>query len=105
MDAQPITSSLTRFDAPDWLETPEAVREFLIAAAEEGETKFLSDSFSVVVRAKGFDAFAEAIGASPGDLRAAVAAEGGPDGVTLLDVMGALGWRLRPIREERAEAA
>ena len=94
------------FDAADFLDTPEAVEEFLIAsfenAAEFGDPRIITKALGAVARAKGMTQMAEDAELSRTALYRALSAEGRPELSTIFKVMQALGLRLAPVRMKPA---
>lgn len=90
------------FDAADFLDSPEAVEEFLIAsfehAAEFGDPRIITQALGAVARAKGMTKMAEDAELSRTALYRALSAEGRPELATIFKVMQALGLRLAPVR-------
>lgn len=94
------------FDAADFLDTPEAVEEYLIAsfedAAEEGDPRVITQALGVVARARGMTRMAEDAELSRTALYRALSEEGRPELSTIFKVMQALGLRLAPVRMNSA---
>lgn len=94
------------FDAAEFLDTPEAVEEFLVAtfedAAEYGDPRIITKALGVVARAKGMTKMAEDAELSRTALYRALSAEGRPELATIFKVMQALGLRLAPVRMKPA---
>lgn len=89
------------FDAAKFLDTPEAVEEYLIAsfedAAAEGDPAIITNALGVVARAAGMSKMAEDTALSRTALYRALSAEGRPELTTVFKVMRALGLRLAPV--------
>lgn len=94
------------FDPARYLDTPEAVEEFLIAsfedAAEEGDPRVITQALGVVARARGMTRMAEDAELSRTALYRALSEEGRPELSTIFKVMQALGLRLAPVRMNNA---
>lgn len=90
------------FDPARYLDTPEAVEEFLIAsfedAAQEGDPSIITQALGVVARAKGMTRMAEDTALSRTALYRALSEKGHPELSTVFRVMQALGLRLAPVR-------
>jgi probable addiction module antidote protein len=56
-------STLSRFDAAGYLDSPAARAEYLSAALETGEMPFILDAINVIARAEGMTRVAEAASA------------------------------------------
>jgi len=89
------------FDAAEFLDSPEAVEEYLIAsfedAAEYGEPGIITKALGVVARAKGMTQMAQDAELSRTALYRALSEEGRPELATVFKVMKALGLRLAPV--------
>ena len=90
------------FDAAEWLDTPEAVEEFLIASFESAfeldDPRLITNALGVVARAKGMTRMAEDANLSRTALYRALSDQGRPELATIFKVMQALGLRLAPVR-------
>ena len=84
------------FDAAVYLRGWAGVREFLVATLEEGTPADLPIALHTITRAPGFPAFAEHIGMSEADLKAAFSDPHRQDFARLNEVLQAIGWRLTP---------
>lgn len=84
----------TPFDPADYLESDEAVAEYLTAALETGDAAFIADALGVVTRARGMTRIARETGLARESLYRALSAEGNPELATVLRVVKALGLRL-----------
>ena len=82
------------FDSAEYLTTPEAQEEYMIAAMETGDAGFIVRSLGVVARAKGMTQIAEQAGLSRESLYRALGETGNPEFATVVKVMAALGLRL-----------
>jgi len=94
------------FDAAEFIDTPEAVEEYLIAsfedAAEYGDPAIITKALGNVARAQGMTRMAEDAELSRTALYRALSAEGRPELSTIFKVMQALGLRLAPVRMKPA---
>lgn len=94
------------FDAADFLDSPEAVEEFLIAtfeqAAEHGDPRIITKALGAVARAKGMTQMAQDAELSRTALYRALSEDGSPELSTIFKVMKALGLRLAPVRVDTA---
>ena len=84
------------FDAAKYLDTDEAVEEFLTAAFETGEAAFIAKSLGIVARAQNMSKLARDVGMSRAALYKALSGEGNPEFGTIMKVLDALGIRLSP---------
>jgi probable addiction module antidote protein len=88
------TGAVRRFDAAEYLDTPEAQEEFLIAAFEDGDPAHIARALGVVARAQGMARIARDAGLRREHLYKALSEAGNPRLDTLLAVAGALGFRI-----------
>lgn len=84
------------FDAAKYLDTDEAIEEFLTAAFETGEAAFIAKSLGIVARAQNMSKLARDVGMSRAALYKALSGEGNPEFGTIMKVLDALGIRLAP---------
>ena len=94
------------FDAAEFLDTPEAVEEFLVASFESAfeldDPRLITNALGVVARAKGMTQMALDAELSRTALYRALSAEGRPELATVFKVMQALGMRLAPVLKKSA---
>lgn len=94
------------FDPARYLDTPEAVEEFLVASFESAfeldDPRLITDALGIVARAKGMTRMAEDAELSRTALYRALSADGRPELSTIFKVMQALGLRLAPVRMKPA---
>ncbi len=94
----------TRFDAAEFLDTPERQAEYISAALETGDAAFVRDAIGVVARARGMGDIARASGLNRESLYKALGETGNPEFGTMLGVLRALGLELaaRPVKRKPA---
>lgn len=101
-----MTVETIPFDAARYLNSPEAVEEYLIASFESAfeldDPRLITNALGVVARAKGMTQMAEDAELSRTALYRALSAEGRPELATIFKVMQALGLRLAPVRMKPA---
>jgi probable addiction module antidote protein len=92
-----------RFDAAEYLDSPEAIAEYLSEAFETREIELITKAIGAVARAHGMSDVAREAGVSRENLYRALSAETKPQFATVMKVLGALGMQIvaRP-QEERA---
>jgi len=83
-----------RFDAAEFLTTPEAQAEYITAALEDGDPAEIRDAIGAVARARGMAEIASAAQLNPKSLYRALGEDGNPEFATVLRVLGALGIAL-----------
>jgi probable addiction module antidote protein len=93
----------TRFDASEYLDTPERQAEYISAALETGDAAFVRDSVGIVARARGMSEIARIAGLNRESLYRALGESGNPEFATMLDVLRALGLELaaRPVERKQ----
>ena len=87
-------STLFRFDATEYLDSPAARAEYLSAALETGDMPFILDAISVIARAEGMTRVAEAASVGRTSLYKTLQPGANPEFETILRVLDALGVRL-----------
>ena len=97
-----MTVETIPLDAARYLNSPEAVEEYLIASFESAfeldDPRLITNALGVVARAKGMTRMAEDAELSRTALYRALSDEGRPELGTVFKVMQALGLRLVPVR-------
>ena len=95
------------FDPARYLNTPEAVEEFLVASFESAfeldDPGMISEALGVVARARGMAKMAEDAELSRTALYRALSDKGRPELATIFKVMQALGLRLAPVLADAAK--
>ena len=90
--------SLKQFDVVDFLDSDEAMVEYLNAALEEQDPAFFAKAIGDVARARGMTAIAEASGVGRQSLYRALSSDGNPRLETLFRVLESLDLRLAVTR-------
>ena len=85
---------LSKFDAADYLKTPEAIAAYLTEAFESDDASYICTALDTVARAKGVAGIASATGLSRESLYKAFRETARPEFETVRKVMGSLGLRL-----------
>ena len=85
----------TRFDATEYLDTPERQAAYITAAFETGDPAFVRDAIGIVARAHGMAETAKLAELNRESLYKALSPEGNPQFATVLKVMHALGLKLK----------
>jgi probable addiction module antidote protein len=91
------------FDAAEFLDSDEAVDEFVADAFETEDPAFIARALGMVARARNMSQLAKETGMSRAALYKALSGEGNPEFATIAKVMRALGLKLAP--ERRAAPA
>ncbi|OYX51750.1 MAG: putative addiction module antidote protein [Alphaproteobacteria bacterium 32-64-14] len=82
------------YDSTEFLDDDVAVTEYIEAALEENDPKFIAKALGIVARAKGMSEIARETGLSRESLYKALSADGNPEFATVLAVLRALKLRL-----------
>ncbi len=93
---------LTPYDMADYIDTPEDVALQLEAAFEDGDPAVIAETLGAIARSKGMSEIARSTGLSRESLYRALSAEGNPTLSTTLQVMRALGLRLKAVAQSAA---
>lgn len=92
----------TKFDAADYIETPEDVAAYIEAVLEDGDPELIKSAIGDIVRSKGMSKIAGETGLSRMGLHKALSADGDPKLSTLLSIMNALGLQLAVVPKKAA---
>lgn len=82
------------FHVEDYLRTDEEIAAYLSAALEENDPSFFNIALGDVARARGMSAVAERAGVGRESLYKSLSKDGNPQFGTIVDVLGALGFKL-----------
>jgi probable addiction module antidote protein len=91
-----MTLKLRPFDPAEYLDTPEAVAEYLAAAFETDDQAVIADALGVVAKARGMSQLSRETGLARPALYRALSPDGRPEFATVLKVLRALGVSLTP---------
>src|SRR5580693_1970721 len=91
-----MTTETRPFDPAAYLDSPEAMLAYLEGAFADGDAGEIADALGVVARARGMSQLAEETGLTRQALYKALSNDGNPEFATVLKVIRALGFRLRP---------
>ena len=94
-----MAERFTRFDAAEFLKTPEEMAAYLDACFEEdaGDGVLIRAALNDLARAKGMTQIARDAGLGRESLYKALSSSGNPEFATIMKVMKALGLRLHAI--------
>lgn len=84
----------TKFDAAEYLDSPEAIQAFLMDAYESGNQADFLHAIGIAARAKGMTEVARQAGLGRESLYKALAEDGNPSFATVDKVLKALGVKL-----------
>lgn len=93
----------TRFDAADYLDTPERQAAYITAAFETGDPAFVRDALGIVARARGMTVIAKNADLNRESLYKALGEAGNPEFGTVMRILQAMGLKLsvRPAETRR----
>lgn len=86
-----MAEKFTKFDPAEYLNSQEAITEFVADALETGDATYIAKAMGVVARAKGMTELAKETGLSREQLYRSFSEKGNPTLKTMLAVMKALG--------------
>ena len=84
------------WDASDYLATDEVVSAYLEAAFDDGDPHLIAAALGDIARSKGMTKIAAEAGIGRESLHKALSVDGNPGFATVLKVLRAIGFRLRP---------
>ena len=89
----------TKWDAADYLDSPEMITAYIDAALEDGDPAVIAAALGDVARAKGMSKVAKKAGVTREGLYKALSADGDPRLTTFLGVIKSLGLQItvRPL--------
>jgi probable addiction module antidote protein len=87
-------SNAPRFDAAEYLDSPEMIAEYLTEAFETGDDEYIAQAIGTVARAQGMSGVAKDAGLSRENLYRALNTGGRPEFATVMKVLNALGVQL-----------
>ena len=92
-----MVTKIKRWDAADYLQTAEDIRDYLEACLEEdpGDGSLLCAALGDIARARGMSEVARRTGLTREGLYKALSREGNPSFATVMKVARALGLRIR----------
>ena len=82
------------YDSAEYLNTPEAIAEYLTDALEDGDPGFIAKAIGTAARARGMSEVAREAGVSRENLYRALSGDTKPEFDTIRRVLDALGVRL-----------
>ncbi|MBB3966273.1 addiction module antidote protein [Rhizobium metallidurans] len=100
-----MTTETLPFDAAEFLDSDEAIEEFIVAAFETQDAAFIAKSLGVVAKARNMSELAREIGMSRAALYKALSGQGNPEFATIMKVMKALGIGIAPVMPGDRSAA
>jgi probable addiction module antidote protein len=83
-----------KFDAADYLKSPETIADYLSEAFETGDEKFIAEALGTVARAKGMTGIASETGLSREGLYRSLSSDGRPELATAMRVLDAFDMQL-----------
>ena len=92
------------FDAADYLDSPEAIADYLSEAFEAGDDKLIARALGTVARAKGMTEVANDTGLSRESLYRSLSEQGRPELATVMKVLDSLDMQLFVRPKEKSAA-
>lgn len=92
------------FDAADYLDSPEAIADYLSEAFESGDDKLIARALGAVARAKGMTEVANDTGLSRESLYRSLSEQGRPELATAMKVLDSLDMQLFVRPKEKSAA-
>lgn len=86
--------TVRKWDAGEYLDSPEIIREYLTAAFEEGDSELIMSAIGNVVKARGISEIARKADLSRQNLYNALSPDGTPNFETVRKIIEALGCKL-----------
>ena len=84
----------SKFDAADYLTSPQAIADYLSEAFETGDESFVAEALGTVARAKGITGIANETGLSREGLYRSLSGQGRPELATAMKVLDAFDMQL-----------
>ena len=100
-----VAMKTSPYDTAEYLDSEEAVEEYIVAAFETEDPAFIAYSLGVVARAQNMTKLAKEIGMSRSALYRALSGESNPEFATIAKVMKALGLKMAPVKAGERNAA
>ncbi|EAO2897558.1 MULTISPECIES: addiction module antidote protein [Enterobacterales] len=89
-----MKEELKKFDVVEFLEDEEDIQEYLNAAIEEDDTKYLFKALGNIARARNISQLSKEVGMSREGIYKALSGEGNPSFQTVSKITKALGLKL-----------
>lgn len=91
-----MTLKTTPYDSAEFLDSEEAIKEYVAAAFETEDPAFIAQCLGTVARARNMSKLSRDVGMSRPALYRALSGEGNPEFATIMKVLHALGIKLTP---------
>lgn len=88
------------FDAADFLESEEDIKEFLAVAFESGDPVHIAKALGIVAKARNMSKLARDVGMTRAALYRAFSGETSPEFATIMKIMDALGIGIAPVLKQ-----
>jgi probable addiction module antidote protein len=89
-----LMAKTTKFDAADYLDSPQAIADYLSEAFETGDEQYIAQAIGTVARVEGMSKIATETGLSRESLYRALGEGGNPEFGTVMKVLNALDVQL-----------
>lgn len=96
MEGLIMTLKTTPYDSAEFLDSEEAIKEYVAAAFETEDPAFIAQCLGTVARARNMSKLSRDVGMSRPALYRALSGEGNPEFATIMKVLHALGIKLTP---------
>ena len=96
--------SFAAFDASKYLDSPEAIRDYLAIALEDGDTKTVQVVFRDIAKARGMSQLAKQTKLNRESLYKSLSKDGNPSFETITKIMNALELKLTLAAEKSSQA-
>ena len=96
---------VSRWDAADYIRTPEEAAEFLNLVLEDGDPDELAAALGAIARSEGMTKISERSGLTRASLYKALSSQGNPYFSTIVRVLGACGMHLEVVPDKRRTTA
>lgn len=98
-------TTLSKFDAAEYLDSPDMIAAYLSEALETGDAKYIAQAIGTIARAKGMTGIAKEAGLSRENLYRALTEDGTPEFGTIMKVLSAMDIQLEAKPKEKAPEA
>lgn len=100
-----MTLKTTAYDSAEFLDSEDAIEEYVAAAFETEDPAFIAQCLGTVARARNMSKLSRDVGMSRPALYKALSGDGNPEFGTIMKVLHALGIKLTPKISTFADAS
>jgi probable addiction module antidote protein len=105
MEGLIMTLKTTAYDSAEFLDSEDAIEEYVAAAFETEDPAFIAQCLGTVARARNMSKLSRDVGMSRPALYKALSGDGNPEFGTIMKVLHALGIKLTPKISTFADAS